>query len=253
MAWVETSSDSFVARHESDDAEAVARLLDTLEAFRDELADRFEHAPGELAVVVHSRPFALDLAQPWLPLARFFAAPAARRYMAGWFSLTEIHVLGPEALEARASAVPGSREALRLEPLHELAHVFVGLNNPALPPPFTPRSFRSYLRSAWLCEGAATHLCGQTPYLGGAITRRMHEGSKPEFPPSARDAQLLGGTVFSLLHEVAGGEACVELARTPLDGDRATASAAIERAFGRGRAQVEREWRAHLTGLTARS
>src|SRR2546423_3401618 len=129
MPWVETRSDSFVARHDSEEAEDVARLLDTLEAFRDELADRFERGPGELAVVVHSQPFALDLAQPWLPLARFFAAPAARRYMAGWFSLSEIHVLGAHALEARASAVAGSREALRLAPLHELAHVFVGLNN----------------------------------------------------------------------------------------------------------------------------
>src|SRR5438309_5051830 len=105
MAWVESRSDAFVARHESEDARAVARLLDTLEAFSDELADRFERAPGELTVVVHARPFAIDLAQPWLPLARLFAAPAARRYMAGWFSSTEIHVLGADALEERASAV----------------------------------------------------------------------------------------------------------------------------------------------------
>jgi hypothetical protein len=251
MPWVESRSDSFVARHESDDAEAVERLLDTLEAFRAELADRFEHAPGELAVVVHSRQMALDLAQPWLPVARMFAAPAARRYMAGWFSLYEIHVLGPRALEARASAVPGSLEALRLSPLHELAHVFVGLNNTTVPPPFTLQAFRSYLRSAWLCEGAATHFAGQAPYLRGAITRRLHEGRKPEFPPAARDAQLLGGTVFSLLYEGAGTEACVELAMTPLDGDRATASAAIERAFARPRAEIERDWRAHLMGLTA--
>jgi hypothetical protein len=248
MAWVESRSDSFVARHESEDADAVARLLDALEAFRDELSGRFEHAPGELAVVVHARPFALDLAQPWLPLARFFAAPAARRYMTGWFSSTEIHVLGPAALEKRASAVPGSREALRLGPLHELAHIFVGLNNDAMPPPFTVGSFRSYLRSAWLSEGAATHFSGQTPYLRAAITRRLHEGPKPQFPPPAKDAQLLGGTLFTLLAETAGEEACVELARTPLDGDRATESAALERAFGLRRLEIERAWRAHLAG-----
>ena len=251
MSWTESRSDSFVARHESEDAGAVERLLDTLEAFRAELSDRFERAPGEIAVVVHSRPLALDLAQPWLPVARRFAAPAARRYMAGWFSLNEIHVLGPGALEERASSVPGSLEALRLAPLHELAHVFVGLNNPTLPPPFTLSSFRSYLRSAWLCEGAATHFAGQAPYLRGAITRRLHEGRKPEFPPSARDAQLLGGTVFGLLYEGAGGEACVELATTPLDGETATASGALERAFARPRAEIERDWRAHLTRLTA--
>jgi hypothetical protein len=251
MPWVESRSDSFVARHEEADAEAVARLLDTLEAFRAELADRFGQAPGELALVVHSRPAALDLAQPWLPVARFFVAPAARRYMVGWFSSTEIHVLGPAALEARASAVPGSIEALRLAPLHELAHVFVGLNNPALPPPFTLRSFRSYLRAAWLCEGAASHFSGQVPYLRGAITRRLHEGPKPEFPPSARDAQLLGGSVFGLLYEEAGGDACVELASTPPGPDRASTSAALEAAFARPRAEIERAWRAHLNRLTS--
>jgi hypothetical protein len=251
MPWTESRSDSFVARHESEDAEAVVRLLDTLETFRDELSDRFDQVPGEIAVVVHSRPAALDLAQPWLPVARRFAAPAARRYMAGWFSLNEIHVLGPRALESRASAVSGSLEALRLTPLHELAHVFVGLNNPGLPPPFTLASFRSYLRSAWLCEGAATYFAGQAPYLRGAITRRLHEGRKPEFPPSGRDAYLLGGTVFSLLYEGAGAEACVELATTSLDGERMSASAALERAFARPRLEIERDWRAHLTALTA--
>lgn len=251
MAWVESRSDWFVARHESEDAGEVRRLLDALEAFRDELAGRFDRAPDELAVVVHARPLALDLAQPWLPLARFFAAPAARRYMTGWFSSTEIHVLGPDALERRASAVAGSREALRLGPLHELAHIFIGLNNPAMPPPFTLSSFRSYLRSAWLCEGAATHLAGQTPYLRAAITRRLHEGPKPEFPPRARDAQLLGGTLFSLLAETAGEDACVQLAQAPLDGERAPASAALERAFGRRRAEIERAWRDHLAAGSA--
>ena len=116
MGWTETRSDSLTARHESEDAESVERLLDALEAFRHELSDRFEYAPGELALVVHSRPAALDLAQPWLPLARRFAAPAARRYMVGWFSMTEIHVLAPRALERRGSAVAGSIEALRLAP-----------------------------------------------------------------------------------------------------------------------------------------
>jgi hypothetical protein len=251
MAWVETRSDSFAARHESEDTEAVERLLDALEAFRGELSDRFEHAPAELAVVVHSRPAALDLAQPWLPVARRFAAPAARRYMAGWFSANELHVLAPRALERRASGVPGSIEALRLEPLHELAHVFIGMNNPSLPPPFTLGSFRSYLRSTWLCEGAATHFAGQTPYLRGAVARRLHEGPKPRFPPSGRDAQLLGGTVFSLLYEGAGADVCADLATTPLDGEVATATAALERAFARPRLEIDRDWRAHLAAFTA--
>src|SRR3954467_1158509 len=101
MPWTETRSDSFAARHESEDTESVARLLDALEAFRHELSDRFERAPGELALVVHARPAALDLAQPWLPLARRFAAPAARRDLGGGVSLDERHLLAPAPPRAR--------------------------------------------------------------------------------------------------------------------------------------------------------
>ena len=98
----------------------------------------------------------LGLSQPWLPLARRAAAPASRRYYAGWFGENEIHVLSPPALERRASNVAGSREALLLSPEHEYAHVVVGANNPDLPPPFSTAAFRRYVRWAWLCEGAAT-------------------------------------------------------------------------------------------------
>src|SRR4051794_23468337 len=128
--------------------------------------------------------------------------------MAGWFSLKALHVLSPGALEERASAVEGSRDALMLSPLHEYAHLVIGLNNPALPPPFSPGAFRRYLAWAWLCEGAATHLAGQTPFLAAGITRRLREGGKPEFPPSARDAPLLGGSLFDLLEEEKGPRAC---------------------------------------------
>ncbi|MDQ3936277.1 MAG: hypothetical protein M3340_16785, partial [Actinomycetota bacterium] len=162
MSWVESHSPSFSARHEERDADAAAAVLEELERFRDRLDGVLETTPGEVAVIMHPSPGALRLAQPWLPLARMAAAPAARRYMAGWFTAREIHVLTPEALEARGSAVAGSREALMLTPQHEYAHVAIGANNPALPPPFTPRSFARYLRWAWLCEGAATHLAGQT-------------------------------------------------------------------------------------------
>src|SRR3712207_1901081 len=154
MPWIESHSPSFSARHEQDDADAAAVMLGRLEHFRDRLEGLFEVTPGEIAVIVHPGPMALALAHPWLPLARMAAAPAARRYMAGWFSRREIHVLAPGALEERASAVPGSREALQLAPQHEYAHVVVGANNPALPPPFTPAAFARYLRWAWLCEGA---------------------------------------------------------------------------------------------------
>ena len=248
VPWIESHSPSFSARHEESDADAAAIMLGRLEDFRDRLEDLFETTPGEIAVVVHPGPFALGLAHPWLPLARMAAAPAARRYMAGWFSRREVHVLAPAALEDRASAVPGSREALLLSPLHEYAHVVIGANNPALPPPFTAAGFVRYLRWAWLCEGAATHLSGQTEHLRPAIARRLREGGRPEFPPAARDAVLLGGTVFALLEDEAGIDACAELAaRPPLEGG----GAAVESAFGRSVASVEREWRARLDELRA--
>lgn len=248
MAWAETHSASFTARHESADAEAAAAVLDDLERFRAHLDARFAHAPGEVAVVIHPRSAQLSLAHPWLPLARLAAAPASRRYFAGWFASGEIHVLAPAALEQRASAVPESRAALRLAPLHEYAHLVIGASNPGLPPPFTPRTFARYMRWAWLCEGAATHFAGQTAFLRPAIARRLREGPPPSLPPSARDAQLLGGTVFDVLAESDGPGACVELAsRLDPDGPRQ----AIERAFARPLRDVQFDWRRYLAGLAA--
>jgi hypothetical protein len=248
MAWVETESPSFTARHEEEDAAAAQDLLSDLEEFRAELAELFPRTPGDIAVIVHPRPLALAMAQPWLPLARLAASPAGRRYMAGWFARREIHVLAPDALAARASPGEGSREALMLSPLHEYAHLAVAANNPALPPPFNPGSFARYLRWAWLAEGAATQLAGQTPHLRPAVARRLREGGPPAFPPSARDAPLLGGTLLEMLEGEKGIEAVAELASSldPIGAERA-----IERAFGRRPLEVEREWRDRLaTGAT---
>jgi len=248
VSWTETSSASFTARHEAAHAHHAEDLLDDLERFRDELGSDFETLPAGISVVIHPRPIELALAQPWLPLARLAVAPASRRYMASWFSERELHVLAPGALEERSSGLAGSREALLLSPLHEYAHVVVGANNRSLPPPFTPRSFRRYLRSAWLCEGAATYLSGQSPYLRAAVGRRLGEGPPPAFPPTARDAPLLGSTVFDLLERERGRHACVELATRRADGDDRQL---VELAFGRSAAAVERDWRRALTDFAA--
>jgi hypothetical protein len=246
VAWVETFSPSFAARHDSDAADAAQRVLDALEAFREELGGLFERTPGDVAVVIHPHPLMLALAHPWLPLARLVAAPAGRRYFAGWFSSGEIHVLAPAALERRASGVEGSREALLLSPQHEYAHLVVGANNPDLPPPFGPRSFRRYVRWAWLAEGAATWLSGQSRHLRAAIVRRLREEGRPDFPPAPRDAPLLGGTIFAMLEEERGAGAAVALA---LSADSVGARRAIEAAFGRPAAAVERDWRDYLGAL----
>jgi hypothetical protein len=248
VPWVESNSLSFTARHDSSQSDEANRVLDRLERFRDAVSGLFESTPGEVAVVLHPRPAALTLAHPWLPLARMVAAPASRRYFAGWFSESAIHVLAPSALERRASAVPGSREALLLSPEHEYAHIVVGANNPVLPPPFSIASFRRYVNWAWLCEGAATWLAGQTHHLRAAIVRRLREGGRPEFPPAPRDAMLLGGTVFLLLERLEGPAAAAELAMSPLLGGP---RALIAEAFGRQTPSVERDWRSELDSLTA--
>jgi hypothetical protein len=250
VPWVETESLSFAARHESEQATEAESVLEELEGFRGHLNELFESTPWDIAVVIHPGPAQLYLAQPWLPLARLAAAPASRRYFSGWFSSREIHVLSPRVLRERASNVPGSREAMQLAPLHEYAHLVVGANNPSLPPPFNPGSFRHYLRWAWLCEGAATWLSGQASFLGPAIARYMHEGNRPSFPPKARDAMLLGGTVFGLLEREQGRRACVDLA-TGIHRDGA--GAALEHAFGAHRFEIEAWWRRYLTELATRA
>jgi hypothetical protein len=247
MPWVETTSPSFVARHESAQAGEAGQVLGDLEEFRASLEGLFESVPRGVSVVMHPRPLMLALAAPWLPLARVVSAPAGRRYFAGWFKREEIHVLAPAALEQRASGVPGSREALLRSPRHEYAHIVLGANNESLPPPFGLRTFRRYVRMAWLCEGAASWLAGQVPHLRAAIARRLREGGRPAFPPAARDALVLGGTVFAMLEKEAGPRACAELARAPESTDSARAIAA---AFGRPVASVARGWVDYLAGLT---
>jgi hypothetical protein len=244
VAWVETQSASFTARHESASGAAAREVLDALERFRADLVRTFPDTPGEVAVVIHPQYAQLAVSQPMLPVAQLLAAPASRRYFGGWFAKGEIHVLEPEALQRRASAVPGSQEALRLTPAHEYVHLVVGRNNVDLPPPFTPRTLRDYVRWIWLCEGAAAYFSGQHRHLGAAIGRRLREGSPPAMPPSVRDGALLGGAVFGLLERIAGRAACVELARAPLDGGRGRAL--LERAFGQPLAEVADAWRDHL-------
>jgi hypothetical protein len=248
VSWVESHSPAFSARHDSSQAREAAGVLDSLEVFRAELQGLFARVPAEIAVVLHPRSAALTLAHPWLPLARRVSAPAGRRYFAGWFSETDIHVLSPPALLGRASKVEGSREALLLTPLHEYAHVVIGANSPDLPPPFSLAAFRRYVRWAWLCEGAATWLSGQTPHLRAAIVRRLREGSRPEFPPAPADAMLLGGTIFDLLEREAGTPAAAALATSRLE--RGARSLLVD-LFGRQLAAVERDWRAELDSLSA--
>ncbi len=74
MAWVETESLSFTARHETEDDGCAQRTLDRLEDLRLRLEERFDDAPGGITVVVHPSPGWLAAAHPFLP-----GGPARRR------------------------------------------------------------------------------------------------------------------------------------------------------------------------------
>jgi hypothetical protein len=247
LAWLETASETFIARHDERDAPDVERVLAQLEYTRSRLDERFPQRLGQLAVVVHGSAAQLDAAEPWLPLQRRLTAPAGRRYLVGWAAERELHVLAPRLLARRASNVEGSLELLMLAPAALLARRYVAANHPGMPPPFGPRSFTRWLRWAWLLEGAAQFFSGQTRHVRPAVTRRLRESGAPAFPPARRDATLLGGTVFDLLAREEGERASVELACGPhRDGPRA----ALTEAFGgRDMRHTEAAWRSHLARL----
>jgi hypothetical protein len=116
-------------------------------------------------------------------------------------------------------------------------------NHPKLPPPVSPGRLARWNRWAWLVEGAAQWLSGQTRHVRPAVQRRLREGPEPSFPPSRTDALLLGGSVFDLLAREEGDRACVTLARGPHpDGP----IRALEIAFPRSIRHTEGAWRSHL-------
>jgi hypothetical protein len=243
MAWIESESRSFRARHDSADTHDVERVLYSLERTRDRLSDHFPNPADGLTVVVHRSTLSLTMANPVLPVMWLSTAPAARRYVAGWAGGQELHVLAPGALEARASNVPGSREMLELAAAALYARRVITANNAELSRAWRVRRTVLELRWAWLVEGAAAQLSGQTPHLRGAVARRLREGRQPSFPPAARDAPLLGGTLLEMLEEAKGREAITDITAHI---DRAGAMHMIEAAFGRRPLEIEREWRERL-------
>ena len=242
MAWVETESLSFTARHEDGDEQGAERTLDALEDLRLTLEDRFPDAPGDITVVVHPTEGWLVAAHPFLPAARLAAAPAGRRYLAGWATASELHVLNDVAAQRRAAgdeslrALQGTAERL-------YAQLVLAANNDRLPPPWDPRRFLRYLRWAWLIEGGAQYFAGQIAMFRPAAIRRLREGRKPKFPPSRRDAVILGSSVFDLLEREVGAHAC-ELLVSRLR--RGGPKKGLELAFDTDLKTIEKRWRRHL-------
>jgi hypothetical protein len=202
-----------------------------------------------MSIVFHSGVASLSIACPMVPLAWAAAAPAARRYVAGWSGREELHVLLPETLERRASTVPGSSEMLARTVDVLYARRVIIENNDYVPLRMSPRRIRAELRWAWLLEGAARWFGGQTAHARHAIARRLREGRRPVFPPGLRDAPLLGGTVIDLLVHERGERAAARLAcRLHPRGRRA----ALREAFGgQAPARIEEAWRAHLARTAA--
>jgi hypothetical protein len=248
--WVESSSRNFTARHDEHDTGSVRGVLELLEDTRERLGGSFPALPAEVTVVVHASRGALDLAQPFLPVMRAITTPAARRYLAGWAGGGTLHVLSPRLLAERAANVEGSREMLLLAPAALYVQLVVAECNPALPPPWSPRSTVRALRWAWLVAGAAQWFSGQTAHARPAIARRLREGPRPEFPPGLRDAALLGGTVVDLVAREEGEAAAVRLACSlPRGGPR---EALVSTFHGRALVHTEGTWRAHLARVAGR-
>ena len=249
-AWVETASHNFTARHEERDDDDVAAVLELLEDTRERLGPLFGTIPDEVTVVLHSSTAELDLAQPVLPVVRRLTTPAARRYLAGWAGRGTLHVLAPRLLAERAANVQGSREMLALTPAALYVQLAVAECNPGLPPPWGPRSTLRATRWAWLLAGTAQWFSGQTAHARPAIARRLREGGRPDFPPSLRDAALLGGTVVDLVAHEEGVETAVQLACSlPRGGPR---EALVSVFHGRAMVHSEGTWRSHLARMAGR-
>ncbi len=216
-----------------------------MEDLRLRLEDQFEQAPGEITVVVHTHPALLAMAHPFLPAARWSAAPAGRRYLAGWAMTTELHVLNDLHMERRAAG-EDSREALRGTAERLYAQLVIAANNSDLPPAWTPRRFARYLNWAWLAEGGAQYFARHVGLYRAAVIRRLRESARPSFPPSRRDAVILGGTIFDLLEAERGPQACRHLALELLPGG---ATATLEAAFEAPIGEIEAAWRDYLRAI----
>ena len=248
MAWVETDSLSFTARHDDADTGAAQRTLDKLEELRLRLEERFQEAPGDVTIVIHDNPAWLSAAHPLLPAVRWAAAPAGRRYLAGWPMANEIHVLNDEWMERRAGGEDSLR-ALKGTAERMYCQLVLAANNTRLPPMWTPRRFLTYLRWAWLVEGGAQYFTGQTSLYRAAVITRLREGERPAFPPSRADAIILGGTIFDLLDKHSGPGACQMLvSRLRREGPVGN----LELAFEAPAREIEKAWRRHLDEILYR-
>lgn len=245
-AWIETGSAHFTARHAEEDAAHAEAVLAQLEELRTRLTRLLPSLPEDVGVVLHASESQLALARPALGLRRALTSPASRRYVAGALSGTDVHVLTPPLLEHRASGLEESRAMLLRTPAALYGRLAIGHANPRLPPPTQLGTLVRAWRWAWLVAGAGAWLSGQTALARPAIARRLREGPPPSFPPSLRDAELLGGTVVDLLAREEGEQAAVDFAIATPAGPR---EGLVPAFHGRSLTHTEGTWRAHLARM----
>ncbi|HEX3805034.1 MAG TPA: hypothetical protein VHV75_19570 [Solirubrobacteraceae bacterium] len=247
MSWAESTSASFACRHSSARSADAARVLALLERTRERLAYHFPQLTGELTVVLHDSPHALALSNPLMPALWGVTGKTARRYVAGWAGERELHTLSPQALRARASSVSGSFEILALAPASLYARRVIIESNRELQSARVVSRLWAELRWAWLLDGASRWFSGETGYSRSVVGQYIRAGHRPRFPPAARDAPLLGGTLVELLAEQQDDAAVARLAGRLHTGGSQTA---LRVAFGeRAVMTVETEWRSRLRRL----
>jgi hypothetical protein len=247
MPWVESDTEHFHCRHNSQyDADA-ARVLALLERLRERLHQQLPKTVEHLTVVLHDTPASLALSHPMMSLSWRAVSPTVRPYVTGWFNKREMHVLSPQALRTRATGITGSYEMLRLAPASLYTKRVVYESNVDLATARAPARRALETRWAWLLEGTARWLSGESEYARSVVAAHVRGGNKLSFPPSARDAPLLAPTVMEVLAQQQGDDAVAAAAtRLPAQGPRA----ALSRAFG-GKAlmNIESDWRRHLQEL----
>ena len=155
----------------------------------------------------------------------------------------EIHTLNDSWMERR-SAGEDSLRALRGTAERMYCQIVLAANNAALPPMWTPRRFLTYLRWAWLIEGAAQYFTGQTSLFRAAVITRLREGERPALPadPPRRPDPGRHGLRPARPPRRARRLRADGLAAAPRRARGATWSSPSRRGCG----EIERAWRAHL-------
>ena len=210
MAWIETESLSFAARHEAQDSDsASARWTRSRSCGYASRSASTRCRAGHWSCITTP---GLAGAGPSVPARRALVGGAGRAALPGR--------LGDGERAARPQRRPPDRRAAGEDSLRGAARHRRAPLRPArgrreqhrLPPSWAPRRFARYLRWTWLVEGARPVLRPPGRLSTAPPSSAASRGAEPAFPPSRRDAVILGGTIFDLLERERGPDACDVLA-----------------------------------------